>query len=398
MLAGQLLPRPQQSAALYLTALTPFFSVLAVTFNANAILLLVWPWTVYAFVRSMESRRTSDAVLFGVLAAVSMLAKYSSILLLATCLAAALLHPGARAYFATKLPRIAVGVAVLFVIPHAVWALSHHLTTVEYVYDKQHPPLGKALQIAASSLLGSLGFLLLALLAFAVMLGRKFRSASIRTAVEALAPRQRWQTVLAAGLPLLTVIFALRFGLKVSTNFLFPTLFMIPIVLLAQSGVLVGQAQLVVLRRFVAGWFVAALALALVFAYAAFAWKTDQTAQPRKEIAEVATAAWRDAFRSSLPVVAGSEPYSVELPFYSSDTPSFYDLTAPAATPWVTPERIARDGILIICVSSDANCLAAAAPLATPATQHHAIRVSHAYFGAKQAELSFELFLTPPKP
>src|SRR5262245_19333695 len=56
MIAGRLLPRSSQWAALLLLLLTPFYGFFALKFNANAILLSLWPWTAYFFVRALETR------------------------------------------------------------------------------------------------------------------------------------------------------------------------------------------------------------------------------------------------------------------------------------------------------------------------------------------------------
>ena len=395
-LAGRLLPRPQQNAALLLTALTPFFNILAVTFNANAILLLVWPWTVYGFVRSIQSLKPGDAVLFGVLAAAAMGAKYSSILLLGACLVAALLHPRARAYFASPAPYLAVAACLLILTPHLVWALGHRLTTVNYVFEKQALAHKAALIIAGASLLGSLALIGLAGAAYWAAAGKR-AGGFLRQALDAAWSRQqRWLTVLALGPALLTVLAGLAINIKVSTNFLIPAFFFIPIAFVAQSGVAIGARQLSLLRRFVAGWFAVALIAAPVFAIGAFMRKTEQTSQPRRELALAATAAWHEAFNAPLRIAAGTEPYGLAMPFYSPDTPSLYDIAAPSATPWVTPERLNRDGLLVVCTEADAACLAAATTIAVAATVHRSIRLTHDFLGRHAKEFGFELIMTPP--
>ena len=46
-----------------MAALTPLYGFLALKFNANAVLLPLWPWATFAFKRSLEHRRIRDGIL-----------------------------------------------------------------------------------------------------------------------------------------------------------------------------------------------------------------------------------------------------------------------------------------------------------------------------------------------
>ena len=95
-LAGRFLKNGGRLLAVLPLAFMPSYNYLASNFNANTILLSLWPWTVYAFVRSLETRSWRSSAAFGALAAACMLSKYYSILLLGSCFLAALSHPQAR--------------------------------------------------------------------------------------------------------------------------------------------------------------------------------------------------------------------------------------------------------------------------------------------------------------
>jgi hypothetical protein len=43
--------------------------------------------------------------------------------------------------------------------------------------------------------------------------------------------------------------------------------------------------------------------------------------------------------------------------FYSKDDPSWYDVAAPAFTPWAGPDRIAREGVAVLCPLQDRLCI-----------------------------------------
>ena len=393
-LAGRLLPQPQQTAALLLVILAPFFSVLAITFNGNAILLLTWPWTAYAFVRSLQTGKTIDGVLFGLIAAVALASKYSSILLLVTCLAAAVLHPKAKTYFACPAPYAAILACLAAISPHVLWVLNHGLTTVTYVLDKEHLPLARALAEAGKSMLGALAENVLPVAALWALTGTGVASEFWTVATQAIAVRHRWLALLAVGPFVLTVLAAIAGGLTVSSNFLIPTFFIMPVALLSISELIITPQRLALLWRFVTGWLLAALALAPCIAIVNFLSHQDLTVEPRREIAIEATRIWRETFGAPLKIVAGTEVFSLAAPFYSPDAPHLYIYSPPAATPWITPEAVARDGLLVICTQIDQACQSYAA---TFAAKRRTIRLHRTFFGWPTAETALELFLVPPR-
>ena len=103
-LAGRLVGPDTRLAALLLLTLAPFHNVMAINFNANTVLLSLWPWTAFAFVKAMQTGRARDGVAFGAIAAAAMLCKYYSGLLLATCVLASLAHPRVQEIYRSRAP------------------------------------------------------------------------------------------------------------------------------------------------------------------------------------------------------------------------------------------------------------------------------------------------------
>ncbi|MCQ8140398.1 glycosyltransferase family 39 protein, partial [Vibrio parahaemolyticus] len=83
---------------LLLLMLTPAYQFHAQRFNANAVLLAVWPLATYCFLRAFETRAPLWAVAAGLTAALAMLGKYYSIFLVASFALSAMIHPSRRAY------------------------------------------------------------------------------------------------------------------------------------------------------------------------------------------------------------------------------------------------------------------------------------------------------------
>jgi 4-amino-4-deoxy-L-arabinose transferase-like glycosyltransferase len=85
MLIGDFAKGDRRLAATALLLLTPFYTFLALKYNANSVFLSLWPWTMHFFVRSIDDRRFTDAILFGLFVGFALLSKYFALILAATC-------------------------------------------------------------------------------------------------------------------------------------------------------------------------------------------------------------------------------------------------------------------------------------------------------------------------
>ena len=115
------------------------YSTLAVKFNANAILLSVWPWAAVAWVYSIRAEGREGwtwSIALGVLAALAMLGKYySGVFLLALFLAAFASHAG-RSWFLTAKPWLTLLVFGISLLPHIYWLQGHEFVTLHYVSEQ----------------------------------------------------------------------------------------------------------------------------------------------------------------------------------------------------------------------------------------------------------------------
>jgi 4-amino-4-deoxy-L-arabinose transferase-like glycosyltransferase len=115
------------------------YSTLAVKFNANAILLSVWPWVAVAWVHSIRAAGRSGllwSVALGVLAALAMLGKYYSGVFLLALFLAALSTPASRMWFATPKPWLTLLVFGVSLLPHLHWLQTHDFVTMHYVSEQ----------------------------------------------------------------------------------------------------------------------------------------------------------------------------------------------------------------------------------------------------------------------
>src|SRR6202011_4854226 len=106
---------------LLLLMLTPIYQLHAQRFNANAVLLAVWPIAIYCFLRSFETRQVGWAIACGATAALAMLGKYYSVFLVGSFVFAAICHPQRRAYFGSWAPWASLVAGFAALAPHLQW-------------------------------------------------------------------------------------------------------------------------------------------------------------------------------------------------------------------------------------------------------------------------------------
>ncbi len=117
---------------LLLLLLTPLYQFHGQRFSTNQILLSTWPIATYCFLRSFESRSLAWSAAAGAAAALAVLGKYYSILLVAGFVVAALTHPRRLGYLRSAAPWVSTLVALIVLAPHLHWFLTTGGKTLAY--------------------------------------------------------------------------------------------------------------------------------------------------------------------------------------------------------------------------------------------------------------------------
>ena len=123
-------------AASLLLALSLPFSTLAVKFNANSILVGLWPWVAVAWLASLKETGSAGirwSLAFGVLAALAVLGKYYSGLLLLSMLVASIMTGAGRQWLSGVKPWLALIAFIALLTPHMRWLADHEFVTFTYV-------------------------------------------------------------------------------------------------------------------------------------------------------------------------------------------------------------------------------------------------------------------------
>lgn len=397
-LAGLYTDQGGQRLAMLPLMLTPAFTTWAFKFNANSILLLLWPWAAYYFMRMVETRALAPAILAGLFAGCAMLGKYYSIVLFATLGLALLLHPQRNRALASPAPWVAAAVALAVLVPHVWWMLETNATPVAYAIEKTQSDAGEA----RLTTLRSVGAGLLTLALPAIILALAFRAdpADLRSRLAAgLADRsRRWVLVLAAGPLLFTILAHLLTNVRIGGDFLLPAFIAVPLAFVVLYG---APPPDLAVRRLTLGTALVIGGMALlapIIGAITFFTSRAPLLEPRMELAMAATDVWRGATKSPLRRVAGAERYATGIAFYSADLPIYmdggrdFDFSRQASA-------IARDGLLFVCPREDASCLAFARKvLGNSPVQRVTYTGSHSVLGYSGPMYTYELFLLAPNP
>jgi len=397
-LIGRFAEGKKRAAAIFLLLLTPCYSFLALKYNANAIFLSLWPWMAFYFVRSIDEGLRRDAVLFGALSAAAMLSKYYAVVLLLTCFVAACLHPRRKRYFASASPYLSASIAALLLAPHVWWLIATGFLPIRYAE-------GEARLTLLQSLHNAFGYLLdcMALYGFVILLVALCSRGSLgqrwsRLVEKGRSPRFRILAVLALGPALFAAIAGLALHFPLAQTMSIGVLCLLPLLVLELFGVEDSARLLRLARLSAVGITFAALLASPIVAYEKMSRGERTAAQPRIEIAEVATRLWQQQTGAPLGIVAGYSPYADAVAFYSPDHPREFIGFDFGHSPWITPEAITRQGLLAVCLKGDQNCLTQAQKYAAEPCNPIEVEVVHRAWGLSAPPVAFDLLVVPPRP
>ena len=126
-----------RAVALMLLMLTPVYQFYAQRFNANTVLLAIWPLATYCHLRSFETRQIGWSIAAGVFAALAMLGKYYSVFLIASFALATFAHPRRAAYFKSSAPWFSTLAGLIVLGPHLHWLVMNDGETLAYPLKQQ---------------------------------------------------------------------------------------------------------------------------------------------------------------------------------------------------------------------------------------------------------------------
>ncbi len=298
------------------------YSNLAAKFNADTILLSVWPWTAYAFFAALHARRPARrwmfAVLLGVMGAAAMLGKYYSGVLLLSLVIISFAVPEYRRWYRTPDPYAAVCTFVLLLLPHVRWEAEMGFP-FRYYYETKIDPGIDPVRIVLF-LLSGLYYLPLSWIAWLIL---RWRFAADREAPIAWAVPIRALALLCTLPALITCAFNLFARVHLTTHWAIPAWFALPVLLGVWLLPWLGdEFWWHRLRRGLAVFWIAVLAAGLAYTAVLSASGNGKYALGRQAMVRAIEARFAERFPGrELAWAGGTWPESGALAFFAANHP-----------------------------------------------------------------------------
>jgi len=348
--------------------------------------------------QSVWTRRTGVAIAFGALIGIALMSKYYALILVATCLLAALLHSAGRRWLASASPWIAAAVAGSICAPHVWWLLTHDAPPLRYLARISDQTWPRVLAHVGNTVLGVVGMNIGVVLVVALVGWLARRDGIAASGRDIHGPTLRVLATLALAPLVLTIVAALALRNTITPEMTVGIFPLLPLLIIE----LAGTGDIDRLRRIAVRLAVAvtlgALAVAPVMALMRTWWSpVAMKVAPFQEAAIAATRLWRERTGVPLAYVAGTDWYENATAFYSPDRPHVFAHFDYAANLWVTPDALARSGLLSLCVEGDQTCLAATARFATPETSRTDLTLARAFWGHVANPVHYVVTIIPPR-
>ncbi|MDB5595616.1 MAG: undecaprenyl-phosphomannose:protein mannosyltransferase [Hyphomicrobiales bacterium] len=391
-LMGRFCDNRMRALGVLLLMLTPFYQFNAERFNANTILLSIWPWTLYFFVRSMETRRSIDAVLCGVLAGCALLSKYFGVVLISTCFFASLTHEDRRNYYRSAAPYLTVIITGLVFAPHVVWLFRDGFQPFVYLSTKIDLADRAISNRYFDFVAGNAAFFILPA---AILIASRWKQNGISKPEIAQRNGPSFMNVLALAPFVLTLVAGAVGHAGLGIPFAVPIFSLVPLCLIAVIKPKLERAA--GLTRTLLISVIVGAALASPFLPAAFLrWGGIHYEEPRDEIAAEALKIWETETHAPLRFVAGGRDYALAATFQSADKVSEFNGFNQRWSPWVTTEQLHQLGLLAICRAEDHECKRQAAGYETAESKRVETRIRRRIGTVEGRDWDFTIFVIPP--
>jgi 4-amino-4-deoxy-L-arabinose transferase-like glycosyltransferase len=369
--------------------LVPLYTFKAEEINANTAMMPFWAAALLFYLRARRRLGVVDALLAGAFAGFTVLAKYWAVYLLAGMAMASVIGAASGRFWRSPAPYLMAAGAAIVLAPHLYWYATQSGGT-NYAFVRESVMTGDSFGTA----FGKSVYYLLGAIAYAA--GPLLLLASLRPSRAALADiawpadPDRQQALILFAVPLVLPALAnLVLPHRLTPDWTFPNWALLPIVLYSAPSLAIDAAA-------AAAAGLAALAVSIAFivaspfiAYARLAGGPDHNRPHSQPIAALARELSPTPVRSfwGSPILVGN------LPFYLPPAAPLH--VDPAST--AGRDEIARTGVLIVCRSDDAPCLATSAALAGREDKTLDASITRSFFGFSGAPENFRLSIVPAR-
>ena len=397
LISGRFVKGDKRIIVLLLVMLPPIYQLIAQRFNANAVLLAVWPISTYCFLRSFETRELKWAIAAGATAALAMLGKYYSVFLIGSFVFAAICHPQRRAYLGSLAPWISAVVGIVALGPHLYWLATTGAMPFSYALAEHGgKALGPALREARGFILGvALGLALPAFI-WAAIAGR--RLGMLSHDFREMNPGLFLLFLVTLGTIAFPAITGIILGTDMPPIWAAQGLFLFSVVAVCSTSYPIERFYTVNLIVIVAGMaLVAAVVVAPLHAYYRNTHPLNEGRNFYRLAAMELTRQWHEQSDVPLPLVGGEEGLALAAAFYSPDHPLYErELVCPKRDG--LPKETVSRGWAALCFIEDSGCIdrTKVKAVRSPRIVETEFTAQSTLFGRPGAEQRIKTFIVPP--
>lgn len=226
------------------------YNLYAAVFNADSILISLWPWTTYAFFAAFQApagrKKWLWMLALSLLAAASILGKYFSAVLLLSLLIISLEHKPFRLWYKTAYPYVCFCLFVALLLPHIFWEYRMSFPFRDYYSRYLNVSWFKLFKHTLTFMLTGIYFYALSWIAWIYL--------KIAADKQAEKPAQRVNNriiVQLCFLPVaLSILFSLVLGIDLKDRWAIPAWFALPICLANYTAIVQEfRLEVTVLKR-----------------------------------------------------------------------------------------------------------------------------------------------------
>ena len=331
-----------------------YFSWRSFELNHTIAQLPFWVGAALCAWRALQRDTLVWWVALGAVAAVGLYAKLSNAMMLITIAGWLLATPRGRAAILRPGPWIAALVFCLLGAGIVKWLLASDFAALAYAEGRgRTQTVWAKLLFPAGAVLQALPVVLMLAAAGAFNRHGERFAVAVRPNTEA----ERFLLVMAVAPPLLAIVSALAGSAGLRVSWMAPALPLLAVLLASKIEPRLTDNVLERLHRLGAG---VAVALPLIYLLLATSIGTFSNFEPLRvnwpqaEMARARAARWsQETGGKPLRIVAGSAWTAGLVGLNQPDRPSIMSAENPALSPWVTPERLKRDGALVVWIHDD---------------------------------------------
>jgi 4-amino-4-deoxy-L-arabinose transferase-like glycosyltransferase len=388
----------RRALVLLLLMLLPIYQFHAQRFNANAVLLPIWPLATYCFLRSFETRAFGWAVAAGATAALAMLGKYYSVFLIGSLAVAAICHPQRRVYFGTWAPWISIATGFAALVPHMYWLATTGAKPFAYALDRHSgKALGPSLLEALLFVLGIALVLAVPAAICAVIAGDRLKT--LRSELRAINPGLLLLFYVSVGTVVFPAITTVVLGTDMPLLWALQGLFLFVILIVCGPKFPIPRFHSV---NVAAAVFVMAVLAVLLAAPAHALYRNYYPLHEGRNFYQLSAAEltrqWHAQSDAAIPAVGGDEGLAFALAFYSPDHPIFDERVVHPHGLELPADVTFEQGWAAMCYIEDKDCITATENVAARSQRfvRSEFAVQSTLLGQPGATQRFAAFIVPP--